>query len=187
MLRVGIGLKSHAPWIECDRAVFQADETGNMRMAAQHGAAGHAEAGLNCVAGRDTDAGDGNVLQQVLHILLRRTMTKKYVLCNHCGRRKLAQPGLMIARELLQGGMIGEPQAARRMLHQLPVMIAPNVEPPALREQKTGSQRSLQRARKVITQIDHQVRRVQTQIRQHGFQSQQIPVDVGDYGDPHGR
>jgi hypothetical protein len=113
-------------------------------------------------------------------------MAEEHILRNHRGWLERTQPCLVLAVELLDGGPVGGPHRAGFALDQLPVMIAANVDPAPLRHQQVSGARCLERPRQVIAQVHHHVRRVRAQVRENGFERQQIPVYVSQDGDSHG-
>ena len=100
-------------------------------------------------------------------------------------RRQMPQPGAMPVIDLLMCRPIGSTHRIRRLMNEPPVVIAADIHP-ALRHDRVRRRRSLKRARKMVTQIHHQIGRLPAQIGLHRFESSQIPVDVRDYRNAHG-
>ena len=90
----------------------------------------------------------------------------------------------MHASELRVRGLIRCAHLFHGPVEQLAIMIAPDVQ--IIRAHECiGDGGGLQRAGEMVAQINDQIGRLCAKVRLHGFEGAQIPVNIGEHGDPH--
>jgi hypothetical protein len=122
----------------------------------------------NGCGGRKLDPALAGVFEQILKIVIRRSMAKQNPRLDNQGGRQTREPGFVPRLQHCKCGPIRRAHRVHRTIQQLTVMIAADVQV-VLAHQDIGHSRGFERSREMISQIDDQVRRTFSQIRLDGF------------------